>query len=161
MTKLDFNFSKRIIQKLAKIKLENKKIVLVTGVFDILHPEHRKFLEKAKLAGDFLLVGLETDLRVRALKGPDRPINSAQIRLKNLKKLLVADEVFILPENFQTDSDHETLISLIKPDVLAVSSHTAFLAKKAAILQKYGGQVIVVHEHNPEQSTTKILKHKI
>src|SRR3990172_12032671 len=52
-----------------------KKIVLVTGVFDLLHDEHRNFLKVAKKAGDFLIVGLESDTRVRALKGVGRPVH--------------------------------------------------------------------------------------
>ena len=50
-----------------------KKIVLATGCFDILHPAHLEFLALAKEQGDVLIVGLETDARVRQLKGKDRP----------------------------------------------------------------------------------------
>jgi len=157
MTELIWQLADEILQQLAQAKVENQKIVLVTGVFDILHAEHRRFLEKAKNLGQLLLVGLESDVRVKALKGSGRPVNPEQVRLRNLELWKIADAIFVLPEKFQTSLDHERLIGLIRPDVLAVSSHTAFLEKKAEILQKFGGQVIVVHEHNPELSTTKIL----
>jgi cytidyltransferase-like protein len=147
----------KIQKKLAQARSKNQPIVLVTGVFDILHAEHRKFLEKARAQGGFLLVGLETDQRVRELKGAGRPVNSAKIRQANLEKWQLADEIFMLPTQFNRPADHDNLIAQIQPAVLAVSSHTAHLDKKQAILQKYGGQVIVVHAHNPEMSTTVLL----
>ena len=134
-----------------------KKIVLVTGVFDVLHPLHKLFLEKAKAAGDFLVVGLESDVRVTAMKGIGRPINPQSVRQSNLASLQLADIVFILPEQFATPADREALIADIKPAVLAVSSHTKHLEAKSAILQKHGGQVIVVLEHDPSISTTQLL----
>ncbi|KKS79400.1 MAG: Bifunctional protein HldE, partial [Candidatus Beckwithbacteria bacterium GW2011_GWA2_43_10] len=67
--------------------------VLVTGCFDVLHSEHKKFLKAAKKLGGTLLVGLETDARTRQLKGPGRPINSLRLRLKNLQQLGIADQV--------------------------------------------------------------------
>lgn len=142
---------------LLSLRKQNKKLVLVTGVFDILHTEHRTFLKKARAQGDFLLIGLETDRRVRELKGEGRPINSAKARRANLAAWKLADEIFMLPTQFSRPGDHDNLIAQIKPAVLAVSSHTAHIEKKQAILQKYGGQVIVVHEHNPEVSTTTLL----
>lgn len=134
-----------------------KKIVLVTGVFDVLHRLHKLFLEKAKVAGDFLVVGLESDVRVTAMKGVGRPINSQTVRQRNLASLQLADIVFVLPEQFGKPADHEALIAYLKPAVLAVSSHTKHLEAKSAILQKHGGQVIVVLEHDPSVSTTQLL----
>ena len=61
------------------------KKILVTGVFDLLHQEHINFLTKAKAVGDILVVGLETDTRVKQLKGFNRPINSTKDRLQNLE----------------------------------------------------------------------------
>jgi cytidyltransferase-like protein len=130
---------------------------LATGVFDVLHSEHLKFLHKAKAAGDLLLVGLESDQRVKKMKGPTRPIYPAEVRKNNLEIWQLADSAFILPENFESSADHENLIKLIRPAILAVSSHTAHLPEKSAILQKYGGQVIVVHQYNPTLSTTQLL----
>lgn len=137
-----------------------KKItkILATGVFDVLHNEHIKFLNKAKQLGDYLIVGIESDLRVKKIKGSDRPINTQEIRKKNLEKLGIADEVFILPEKFSNPKDHEALIKKIAPNFLAVSSHTKHLNEKKAILNKFGAEVVVVHKHNPQVSTTKILK---
>lgn len=135
----------------------NKK-VLVTGVFDILHKEHVNFLKKAKALGDYLVVAIESDVRVKQMKGEDRPINSQNKRKENLEKLNLADEVFILPEEFNKPEHHKELIKKIKPKFLAVSSHTKYLDKKQAILNELGGEVVIVHDHNPEISTTNLLK---
>lgn len=131
--------------------------ILATGVFDILHQEHIAFLRKAKELGGRLLVGIESDVRVREMKGEGRPINSQDIRQRNLEDLAIADEVFVLPEQFKTDEDHLALIRKINPDVLAVSSHTPFLVEKTRLMSEIGGRVVVVHEHNPKVSTTQLL----
>jgi len=71
---------KQIEVVLHKARSEKQTVVLVTGVFDIFHSEHKVFLQKAKQAGDILLVGIESDVRVTQIKGPGRPINSQQKR---------------------------------------------------------------------------------
>lgn len=134
------------------------KVVLVTGVFDVIHGEHVKFLKKAKQLGDKLVVALESDYRVKKLKGKDRPINSQKIRKNNLEKLKLADKVMILPEKFDTPEDHLKFLRLIKPDILAVSSHTAHQKQKRHLMQMIGGELVVAHQHNPEISTTKLIK---
>lgn len=142
---------------LHKVNMDNK-IVLVTGVFDLLHDEHLNFLKKAKELGDKLVVGVESDKRVKEIKGITRPVLSEEIRKKNLEKLSLADEVFILPEQFNKPKDHLNLVKKVGAKILAVSSHTAHLDKKQQIMEKVGGRVIVVHEHNPEISTTILLE---
>lgn len=133
------------------------KKVLVTGVFDVLHKEHIVFLQKAKKLGDALIVGIESDIRVKQIKGPERPVFSQQERKARLEDLQIADKVFVLPEQFSKPSDHEALIAKIQPDYFAVSSHTQHLDKKRKIVEKYGGKLVVVHEHNPEISSSKLI----
>lgn len=134
------------------------KIILVTGVFDILHQEHINFLKKAKALGDELIIGIESDKRVKQLKGEARPINNEKLRIKNLKLLDIANKVFILSENIGNKKVQENLIKKIKPDFLAVSSHTPFLTEKKEIIEKYGGKLVIVHKENPEISTSKLFK---
>lgn len=142
-----------------KTNSQTKK-VLVTGVFDVLHTEHKTFLQKAKQLG-YLLVGVESDVRVADMKGPGRPIHSQNERVKNLQALGIADEVFVLPEDFSLPEHHRNLIQSIQPDYLAVSSHTKHIDKKQKIMNEFGGSVVVVHEHNPEVSTTLLLANQI
>ena len=131
--------------------------VLVTGVFDILHLEHKKFLKAAKKQGDLLLVGLETDARVKKLKGSNRPINSLQTRIKNLMSWGIADQIFALPKKFNSQKDHRALINQIKPNILAVSSHTPNLPAKRKLMGSIGGTLKIVHPFNPKISVTKLL----
>lgn len=135
-----------------------KTVVLVTGVFDVLHQEHYRFLRAAKKAGNWLAVGLESDARVKAMKGDDRPINSQTDRVANLKQWQIADEVFILPENFDQREIREKLIERLRPQILAVSSHTPHLESKRKVMKKYGGKVKVVYRFRPGVSSTKLIK---
>ncbi len=134
-----------------------KTLTLVTGVFDLLHEEHYNFLLKAKQIADLLLVGLESDLRVRQMKGLKRPVNDQAHRLDNLAKWDLADFIFILPEQFSKPFEHRRLIEQIKPDFMAVSANTAFRKEKEMILQEFGAKLMVVHDFNPEFSSTKLL----
>lgn len=130
---------------------------LITGVFDVLHEEHVAFLRKAKGLGGRLIVGIESDARVRRLKGVGRPVNSQKKRQEALERLQIADEVFVLPERFDTPDDHRQLLAQVRPDILAVSSHSPHIDKKSRLMQEIGGKVVIVHQHNPAVSTTKML----
>lgn len=132
--------------------------ILVTGVFDVLHAEHINFLQKAKALGGRLAVGIECDERVKRIKGKTRPVNSQEVRKANLEKLEIADEIFILPSQFDTPDDRRKLLQQIQPSVLAVSSHTPHLAQKIRLMSEIGGRVEVVLECNPAVSSSKIIE---
>lgn len=144
-----------------RARSKNKKIVLATGVFDLLHAEHLNFLKKAGAAGGFLIVGIEPDVRVKELKGDGRPVNSEALRFERISELDFVDCALVLPDNFGDPGQPRALIAAIKPDILAVSSHSPHLDKKQAILREFGGKVEVVHQHNPEISTTKIIEESV
>lgn len=149
-----------IYRKLSQGILHNHDdltLVLATGVFDLLHVEHVNFLQKAKAAGDLLVVGLETDSRVREIKGVCRPQQNQWVRLKQVQELPSVDWAFILPENFSQPEEHLALLESLQPEILAVSSHTSHLKEKRTLLKKVDGKVAVVHQHNPQVSTTKLI----
>jgi D-beta-D-heptose 7-phosphate kinase / D-beta-D-heptose 1-phosphate adenosyltransferase len=95
------------------LKSKNKKIIFTNGCFDILHIGHIKFLEKAKSFGDVLIVGLNSDLSVKQIKGENRPINNQNDRAHILASLEVVDYLVI----FNEDTPYN-LIKLIQPDIL-------------------------------------------
>lgn len=134
-----------------------KKIVLVTGCFDVLHPEHLKFLKKAKKEGDILVVGLESDKRVREMKRKGRPVNLWQERAKNLVRLNEVDHVLKFPDDFGNKSVRLETLRLIKPDILAISSRDPLEEKKKKECQKIDCKLKVVHQYNPKISTTKLI----
>lgn len=136
---------------------QQQKRILVTGVFDGLHQEHVNFLRKAKALGGYLFVGLESDKRVSQIKGPGRPRVKQHQRLKAIRDRGLADSVFILPEHFSSTMDHEAFIREVRPNILAVSASTPHLEEKRKIVEAAGGVVQVIHDHNPEVSTTQIL----
>jgi len=138
-----------------------RPVVLVTGVFDLLHTEHIKFLKKAKALGGDLIIGVESDERVRQMKGAGRPIQSAGQRVRQILALKLTDKVVVLPIEFHLPQQHQQFLEQVKPDILAVSSHTPHLEQKRQLMAKIGGRVIVVHEHNPKISTTKQIEHVI
>lgn len=143
-------------QKIETARQNGLKIILVTGVFDILHQEHLAFLEKAKALG-YLFVAIESDPRVRQIKGDGRPVNSAEKRQHNLEATGIMDQVVILPESFGAPEVRQQFLDELKPNVLAVSSHTAHLDKKRAMMEAIGGTLEIVHQHNPNVSTTQLL----
>jgi D-sedoheptulose 7-phosphate isomerase len=89
------------------------KIVFTNGCFDLLHPGHVDLLTRAKALGDRLIVGINSDASVRSIKGPNRPVQSADARRAVLLALKPVDEVVVFDE-----LTPERVISEIKPDVL-------------------------------------------
>lgn len=149
-----------LIFKNWKQSLSLNKSVLVTGVFDILHQEHIRFLRAARSLGTKLVVGIESDIRVRRIKGKGRPINRSSFRRSQLAALDFVDEIIVLPEQFSKPSDHLRLLQAVSPSILAVSSHTPHLKEKQILMAKIGGELRVVLEENPAISTTKLLARK-
>ncbi|MFT5875804.1 MAG: D-beta-D-heptose 7-phosphate kinase/D-beta-D-heptose 1-phosphate adenosyltransferase [Clostridium sp.] len=102
-----------IEQTVKRLKKQNKKIVFTNGCFDILHKGHVQYLDKAKSFGDVLILGLNSDASVSALKGPNRPINSEDDRGYILAALESVDYVV----KFK-DETPLSLIEIVQPDVL-------------------------------------------
>lgn len=137
--------------------------VFVTGIFDLLHVEHVRFLKAASVGlrrakGDKLIVGIESDARVKRLKGSMRPVCSQSERKEMLEALSVVDEVLILPEQFDADDDYERILREVKPDVYAVSENSPYLENKRKMCEQCGVELRIVHPYNPEFSTTKLIE---
>jgi D-beta-D-heptose 7-phosphate kinase/D-beta-D-heptose 1-phosphate adenosyltransferase len=141
------------------LHLVNKKIVLATGFFDLLHTEHANFLRKAKAAGDVLIVAVESDERARILKGEGRPVETQDIRCQKVSEY--AEYVVKLAPDFDHFEAYDALMESIKPQIYAVSSHTSHQKTKDFLVEKYGGHLVVVHEFNPGISTTQIINQGI
>ena len=94
------------------------KTVFVNGTFDILHRGHLELLNYAKSLGEYVVVGIDSDRRVRKMKGPNRPVNSADDRGLMLVNLKSVDEVRF----FGDDRELENMVKDVKPDVMVVGS---------------------------------------
>jgi len=121
----------------AEMQSAGKKVVFTNGCFDILHLGHIDYLEKAKRLGDVLIVGLNADVSVKRLKGPERPINDEYARARMLAALHFVDAVCL----FNEDTPGE-LIETILPDILVKGGdYTIETIVGAETVMKNGGQV--------------------
>ncbi|MDX9799495.1 MAG: adenylyltransferase/cytidyltransferase family protein, partial [Bacteroidales bacterium] len=102
-----------IEKQVLKWREENKKIVFTNGCFDIIHRGHVDYLSKAKDLGDILIIGLNTDLSVRNIKGNTRPIQD-----ENSRAIILASMQFVDAIVFFSEPTPYTLIKEIQPDIL-------------------------------------------
>lgn len=139
----------------AHLRAAGKTIVLATGFFDLLHQEHINFLTKAKAAGDILIVAVESDERARILKGEGRPIDPQSLRCQKVANY--ADYTIALPPDFDNFESYDSLMCAVRPQIYAVSENPSHPKTKNFLVEKYGGRLVVVLDHNPLISTTQIL----
>ncbi len=90
-----------------------RKIVFTNGVFDILHPGHVRYLQAARREGDLLIIAVNSDRSVRAIKGPTRPVNPEHERAEVLDALACVDAVVVFDEETPAE-----IIAAVQPDVL-------------------------------------------
>lgn len=141
---------------ISKFKNQSKTIVLVGGVFDILHYGHVRFLEMAKKQGDILIVALEPDKKIQKLKGNGRPINAEKMRAHVLSALSTVDYIILLPV-LSTNKDYENLVKQLKPDVIAVTKGDQFTRGKREQAKSVGGKLVVCPKI-PTPSTSQLTK---
>lgn len=122
------------------------KKIFVNGTFDVLHVGHLALLNFAKTLGDHLIVGIDSDERVKDLKGKHRPINNVYERKVMLQNLKAVDEVAI----FDTD---EELIELIKQSDIMVKGGDY---SNLPIIGKEYTTVVLFERINGYSSTEKI-----
>lgn len=118
-----------------------KRLVFTNGVFDVLHAGHVRYLKEARLLGDMLIVGINSDASVRRLgKGPNRPVNPLEDRAEVLSALRFVDAV--VP--FEEDTP-ERLISVLQPDVhVKGGDYTVDKLPESRIVLGYGGEVVIL-----------------
>lgn len=147
---------KKAISLAKKIKKEGKKLVVVGGCFDILHVGHMIFLEKSKKWGDVLMVLIESDLRIKKLKGENRPINNQVDRAKLLYGLRMVDVVVCLPE-MKNNLDYKNLVMELKPAVIAVTADDRIMEIKKVQAKEVGGKLVVVTKRVGRYSTSGMI----
>lgn len=146
----------KLVKILRNFKKQDRKIVLAGGCFDILHPGHVIFLQKARKAGDILVVFLESDQKVKKLKGINRPVLGQKERAKVLSALQAVDYVVLLPF-LKTNLDYDQLISRIRPDVIATTSGNENISYHQRAADKVGAKLQAVTKIIGGYSTSKIL----
>lgn len=137
--------------------MRKKTVVLVGGCFDVLHPGHVLFLEKAKEMGDKLVVLLESDQTVRQLKGAGRPIHSQRERAKILLALRFVDQVVQIPF-MRDDTQYDRLIKKLKPDIIAVTKGYGNIDHHQRVARLVGAKLKYVTSVYGKYSTSRLVK---
>jgi len=141
------------IVRFGREKRNGKRVVFTNGCFDLLHPGHLHSLEAARALGDFLIVGLNGDESVRALKGAGRPVIPAEERAEILASLECVDAVLIFEE-----LTPQKVIAALLPDILVKGGDwpgNQIVGREE--IEAAGGKVILI-DVVPGYSTTEILK---
>ncbi len=136
-----------------RLRAEGKTLVFTNGVFDLLHPGHVRYLADARAQGDRLVVAVNSDRSVRAIKGPTRPVNAEQERAEVLSALASVDAVVIFDED-----DPLAIISAIQPDVLVKGADWAadrIIGRD--VVEARGGRVVRI-QFAPGFSTTAMIE---
>ena len=134
-----------------------KRIVLANGCFDTLHVGHVRYLEGAKAEGDVLVVGVNADLSVCALKGPGRPLLDERARAQLVAALRVVDYVVLFAE-----PNVEALLTELRPHVHAKGTdYTNETVPERATAEKLGIETAIVgdpKDHSTRQMIESIRK---
>ena len=131
---------------------EYQRVVLANGCFDLLHVGHARYLGQAREHGDVLIVALNTDVSVRRLKGPPRPL----VRLEERAELLCAFRSvdFVMP--FEESTLEETL-RLLRPDVHAKGTDYApETVPEREVDAELGIEIAICGDHKDRSSTSLI-----
>lgn len=136
----------------ADLRASGKKVVFTNGCFDLLHAGHVTYLEQARKLGDALIVGLNTDRGVRALKGPTRPVIHEDDRARVLAALEAVDAVVMFDEETPLE-----LIRALRPDVLVKGDdYREDQVVGAEEVKSWGGRVALI-QVVPGRSTSGIV----
>lgn len=154
----------------AQARAAGQLVVFTNGAFDLLHVGHVRYLQAARALGDMLIVGLNSDASVRAYKGPSRPLVTQDERAELLAALACVDYVTIFDE-----PTAEALVAALQPDIYVKGGDYRPTADgsaaarapgsdpvdkplpEAAIVQAYGGRVVII-PYVPGKSTTNLIE---
>jgi|TARA_R110000787_G_scaffold280189_1_gene390788 rfaE bifunctional protein nucleotidyltransferase chain/domain len=125
------------------------KVIWTNGCFDILHRGHIELFKYAKSLGDWLVVGIDTDERVKASKGPSRPFNTIEDRIAILESIKYIDEIYV----FDTNSELDTQVLLSGAEIMVVGSD--YRNKK--VIGRRHAQKVKFFDRIKGYSTTNIL----
>ncbi len=128
------------------------RVVLTSGTYDLFHVGHAEYLEQAKKQGDLLIVGVDSDAKVRERKGPHRPVVPEGERVKILSHLRHVDAITLKPPKEKPNA----LIKLIRPDVLVLSKSTKHKKEDIEEKRKYCGRVVLLPPQAETSTSAKV-----
>ena len=140
-----------LVARVAEDRRVGRTVAFANGCFDVLHVGHSRYLAGSREQGDRLIVAINDDGSVRALKGADRPILPAATRAELVAALRVVDYVVVFP-----DTNVERLLRLIRPDVHCKGTdYSVDTVPERAVVREYGGRVAIVGD--PKDHSTRDL----
>ncbi len=158
----------RLLAIRASLRLRGERLVFTNGCFELLHVGHIRYLQSARALGDVLIVGLNSDVSVRTIKGPPRPLVPQAERAEMLAALACVDHVIIFDQ-----PTAENLVDALRPDVYvkggdyagpeqnggqpSASSSGLKVAPEIRVVQRYGGQVVIL-PYTSGHSTTALIE---
>lgn len=145
----DYQELEKIVEAL---KALGAKIVLTSGTWDMLHIGHCLYLEKARELGDILIVGVDSDEKVKLRKGPSRPLESDANRLPILAHVRHVDYVFLK----KSEDQPRLFIKTVRPAVLVLSERTKRTDEEIAELKGYCSQLVILQTQAATSTTAKI-----
>lgn len=138
--------------RIAEERKRGRRVAFANGVFDVLHVGHIRYLQGAAAVADVLIVGVNGDRSVRALKGEGRPVMNENERAELISAIRGVSYVTI----FHEDSPSR-LLSELRPDFHCKGTdYTPDSVPEAAVVRSYGGRVVIVGDPK-DHSTTEIL----
>lgn len=138
-----------------RLRTAGKRLVTTNGAFDLLHPGHIYMLERAREAGDVLIVGINSDASIKRNKGDDRPIQPADARAEVLAGLASVDYVFIFDED-----DPCAFLEEIMPDVHVNSEEYGENCIERETVERHGGRLLLVERIGTFSTTSLLEKRK-
>jgi rfaE bifunctional protein nucleotidyltransferase chain/domain len=141
-----------------RLRREGKRIAFANGCFDVLHVGHTRYLQAARAEGDVLVVGVNGDAAVRALKGPGRPLLPAGARAELVAALEAVDYVVIFEE-----ANAEAVLAELNPHVHCKGTdYTEESVPEREVMRRLGGDVRIVgdpKDHSTRAILAAISKH--
>lgn len=143
---------KKLGELVAHWKGTGLTVVLTSGTWDLFHVGHAQYLEKAKKLGDILIVGVDSDEKVKKRKGPHRPIVPEEERVQILSHIRHVDVISLKHSKDPADN----LIKKVKPDILVVSKTTKHAKQDLQQKKKYCGRVIEFPSQSKTSTSAKV-----
>jgi rfaE bifunctional protein nucleotidyltransferase chain/domain len=130
----------QLVDAVARDRAQGRRIAFANGCFDLLHVGHVRYLRGAAAEADRLVVAINDDLTVTALKGPGRPIVPANERAEIVAAFQSVDYVVVF-----NDRTVERLLLLLKPEVHCKGpDYTVDSVPERGVVQSYGGRTVIV-----------------
>ena len=141
-----------LAEKIASFKALGLRVVLTSGSFDLIHLGHVKYLARAKEFADVLVVGVDSDAKIRRRKGEDRPMVPQDERLEMLAYQRPVDLIYLKHE----DDQRWGLIKAAKPDVLVLTAGHSYTADEQNALLEFCGRIEVVARQSSVTTSERI-----